>query len=490
MSYLHGTLPQLEYWLRQSAIWLALGSLAWLLATLPLPIAAGLVGAATGAFLLLRWPWLLWLGLAVVLPVSSGIKFGPLSATDVGVAAGLALWFVDGVRRRSLQLTFSPVVVALLVYVGALLLALYGAQNLGESVAEVFKWGETALVILLVHQMLPATKRQWLVAALLLGGIGQGLLGLYQFVYRIGPDWFIILGRFMRASGSFHQPNPYAGYLGLCLPVAASLALWYWHRLWQARNQYPISNTQYLGFVLWALFYTGATSVIAAGLLASWSRGGWLGMVAGAAIVLTLRSRQAMMLGVGGGLLLLFIFLLGSALPSWIPAPVAARLQEIPAYFGLTDVLSQPVTDENFAVIERLAHWVAAVRMWESAPWMGVGPGNFNTVYPLVNLPRWEEPLGHAHNIYLNTLAESGLIGFTAYVGLWIVVILWLWRQRRNAFGERASWTAALTIGVLGVVGHSLVHNVFDNLFVQGSYLQLAFWLALLGQKAAKGANQ
>lgn len=484
------SLPQLEQIRHRLLFWLALGILTWFLATLPLPIAGGLVAATAGAVLLLRWPWLLWIGLAALLPVSSGIKLGPLSMTDVAVAAGVALWFVDGVRRRTLRLALSPEVVAILAYVGALLLALYGAQNLSEAVVEVLKWVAVAVVILLVRQMLPPTKRQWLVVALLVGGIGQGLLGLYQFIFRIGPDWFIILGRFMRASGSFYQPNPYAGYLGLCLPVAASLALWHWNQLWQAGIQNPKSKIQDITPILWPLFYTIATGVIAAGLFASWSRGGWLGAAAGAMIVLTLRSRQAMALGVSGALVLIFVLLLGSALPSWVPAPVADRFQDIPAYFGLTDVLSQPVTDENFAIIERMAHWVAAVRMWENAPWLGIGPGNYNTVYSTVNLPRWDEPLGHAHNIYLNTLAESGLVGFVAYLCLWLVVILWLWQQRNRALRRQAGWTSALIIGILGVIGHSLVHNFFDNLFVQGIYLQMAFWLALLGGYSAEAGNK
>ena len=482
-------LSHLAYLRRVWLPWLVLAILAWLLATLPLTVVVGLLGVATGAFMLLRWPWLLWVGLAIVLPVSSGIKVGPLSATDVGVAVGVALWLMDGVRRRTLRLDFSPVVMALILYVGALLLALSGAQDLGEGIIEVVKWVEVAVVVLLVSRMIPSAQTHWLVVALLLGGIGQALLGLYQFIFRIGPDWFIILGRFMRASGSFHQPNPYAGYLGLCLPVAASLALWRWMQLWQHIRQNPKlvlegSKIQNLAFTLQALFYTGATGLIALGLLASWSRGGRLGAAVGVALVLTLRSRQSMLLGVGGATLLVFVLLVGSALPSWLPAPVASRLQDLPAYFGLTDLVSQPVTDENFAIIERLAHWAAAVRMWEGAPWLGTGPGNYNTVYPTVRLLRWEEPLGHAHNIYLNTLAESGMIGFSAYLFLWMVVVRWLWQQRHAALREQASWCAALAIGVLGVVGHSLVHNFFDNLFVQGIYLQMAFWLALLGQQA------
>jgi hypothetical protein len=33
------------------------------------------------------------------------------------------------------------------------------------------------------------------------------------------------MGRFMRAYGTFRQPNPYAGYLGYLAPVAVSLAV-------------------------------------------------------------------------------------------------------------------------------------------------------------------------------------------------------------------------------------------------------------------------
>ncbi len=32
----------------------------------------------------------------------------------------------------------------------------------------------------------------------------------------------------MRAYGSYGQPNPFGGYLGLALPVSMSLALWAW----------------------------------------------------------------------------------------------------------------------------------------------------------------------------------------------------------------------------------------------------------------------
>jgi len=52
------------------------------------------------------------------------------------------------------------------------------------------------------------------VAALLVAGISQSVLGAYQFLTQTGPEGFILMGRFMRSHGKLGQPNPYAGYLG------------------------------------------------------------------------------------------------------------------------------------------------------------------------------------------------------------------------------------------------------------------------------------
>lgn len=464
------------------------------------------IAVLTGALLLVRWPWLIWVSIAAALPVTSGIKLGPASATDILLAGASALWLVDGVRRKSLRLQGSPLLGLFLVYLSVLYLSLLTAVNLGEATVEVVKWLEVVSVLLLVQVMVTKAQAPWLVAALLLGGVSQAILGLYQFIFRIGPPWFIVLGRFMRASGSFNQPNPYAGYLGLGLPVAVSLALWAWGevaqrvtRQKQASAQLSVSNEEWsarpddptLVTSHWSLlavlasFYTLAAGLMALALLASWSRGGWFGAAVGVGLVLVLRSRLAALIGAGVVLLTLVALLLGSFKPDIIPAPFVARIQEVPAYFGLTDIVNEPVNDDNFAVIERVAHWVAAVRMWEKAPWLGVGPGNYAVVYPSVHLPRWEEPLGHAHNIYLNVLAETGILGLSAFSLLWLTVIGWIWRCFRQTVRHQQAWNAALVIGVLGVISHLMVHNVFDNLFVQGMYIQIGLLLALVARVAA-----
>jgi O-antigen ligase len=256
--------------------------------------------------------------------------------------------------------------------------------------------------------------------------------------------------------------------------VAVSLALWGWGRLSSAGLSLRTRAIE----TQWVLFYAATAGIIGLGMLASWSRGGWLGAFAAVLFVIVFRSRRALILSLAAGLLALAALGVTGLNPALIPAPIGERLADVPAYlgFGIGELVNQPVTDENFAVIERLAHWIAALRMWDQAPWLGVGAGNYAAVYPAVRLPLWEDPLGHAHNIYLNVLAETGLIGLFAYLLFWVLVIGWLWRGIRRQSG--GSWENALQVGVLGMLVHLTIHNFFDNLLVQGIYLHLALWLA------------
>jgi O-antigen ligase len=449
-----------------------------LLTWAPLDLAVIALGGMALTLLLLIRPWLIWPLLGFALPVSSSIGVGPGSLTDLIFVGAVGLWLINGAARRSLCLQPMRLLPPLALYGVVLYLALLQATDLREALPELLKWVQFALVLLIVPAMVPRRQAGWLVGGLLLGGAAQALLGIYQFTFRIGPEWFEIMGRFMRASGSFSQPNPYGGYLGLSLPIAISLTLWSLQQLWQHRRQGL--SPRMVAIVLGS--GTGAL-LLAAGLLASWSRGGWLGALGSTGAIILLRSRRAM---IGGSMLLLvalLALLIGLVQPQWIPAPLAARFQDVPAYLGMTDLLQQPVTNENFAIIERLAHWEAALRMWERAPWLGVGPGNYATIYPEVRLPRWEEALGHAHNIYLNTLAESGLWGLFAYLTFWGATLIYLWRRRTLT---QPAWGKALVIGVIGTMCHLSIHNFFDNLFVQGIYLHVALGLSaveLVGQQ-------
>ena len=440
------------------AAYIALAPLAWVLFTF---------AAITGAFLVLVYPWLAWLAFAFVLPIASAFHVGPATVTDLLFASTIALWCAAFVSQRRPLLPGRLPLWGIALYLLAFYLSSLGASQLDEALTEMVKWIEFAGLLVVMPAALPSRFVPWLVVALLAAAAIQGLYGLYQFIYRIGPDWFLIQGRFMRASGVFAQPNPFGAYLGLSLPVGASLTLWAISSLWTKRT---------LSHALWAAFYTTASACIGLGLIASWSRGAWLGAAGGILVVLALFHRRTA-IGLGFGLLALTITaLLGTLNPAWIPSAISGRIGDIPAYLGLIDIRAVEVNDDNFAVIERLAHWVAALRMWELSPWLGVGPGNYAHIYPSVALPRWNDPLGHAHNIYLNTLGETGIIGFGAFLLFWSSLLGWLLQQRRRFPAQ--SWSRALTVGIVGVTAHLAIHSLFDNLFVQGMYLHIAFWLA------------
>jgi O-antigen ligase len=77
----------------------------------------------------------------------------------------------------------------------------------------------------------------------------------------------------------------------------------------------------------------------------------------------------------------------------------------------------------------------AAVTVWQVQPWAGVGLGNFDMV-----CEAWEPELlygclRHPHNIYLEWLAEGGVIGlsgFVAFIGVVLTQIFGMLRLRRE----------------------------------------------------------
>jgi O-antigen ligase len=70
----------------------------------------------------------------------------------------------------------------------------------------------------------------------------------------------------------------------------------------------------------------------------------------------------------------------------------------------------------------RLSYWAAALALWQHAPWFGVGLGGFGTAYSFVRTAGVENTL-FAHSFPLQLLAETGLLGATAWALLIIDLI-------------------------------------------------------------------
>lgn len=472
-------------WRSRSGIWqcgAAIGAaiaLALLIALLPLTWAVAVLVGGTGVVLALLHPEVAVLLIVVAIPLGSlrQVTLGPMrvGATDLLVALLLASWLMRRIAKRDLCLFWPPLTLPLLVFLLILVGSLLSSTSVEHSLKEIAKWAEFLVLYVFVANERDARWTKVFVAVLLGTGALVALHGIYQFLFQVGPEGFVLFGRYMRAYGTFEQPNPYAGYLGLTLPLATGLL---------GTLLLPRSHRVPDQWLLWA-GVCGTFMLIA--LVMSWSRGGWLGFAAAAAVMalaIIARSGRTAVFGAVAVVLLAYVVLAGGL--SLVPPSLVQRFGDFVPYLGLGDVRGLEITDANFAVLERMAHWQAALGMWTDHPWLGVGIGNYEVVYSSYALPLWPLPLGHAHNYYLNIAAETGVLGLAAYLFLWGTALLMAWRGARHASG----WSLGIALAVLGMLVHLAVHNLFDNLFVHAMYLQVAILLGIAASMREKTAQR
>ncbi len=443
------------------------------LSLLPLRLAAAvLFGAIALVAIFLRIEYGLYL-LAFTVPFGSlaEVTIGPFTATptEAVIALTLVAALARGMAQREGRLRFTLLSIPIAAFLGILVLSATTALSLAASLKEVFKWAELAAVFLVAVNVLRQRRQIYiLVGCIAAAALLEALLGWFQFVTRSGPPSFLI-GGFLRPYGTFEQPNPYAGYLSLSLALMGGLLLGHL-RGGEWRRHIP---------VLW--IFGGATAIITVALLMSFSRGAWLALAVAVGVMAALWNRRVLF---GIGLLLVVGLLVGLAGAfGALPEAVAARLSFLGDYVAILQGTPPLLTAQNWAVMERMAIWQSAWNMFLDNPALGIGAGNFDVAYPFYALPGWNTLPGHAHNYYLNMLAETGILGFVTYfllmAGAFIYAGRLLWRKGSELGNGVLSYSMAL--GVIGLLSALSVHSFFDNLYVHSMAAQVGLSLGLLG---------
>lgn len=490
-----GLLNRLNFWRTQWAtlpFFLLAAFLALGIARLPLSLAAALVVGAAALLLILISP-VFGLGLALVLGPFGALEKVVLGDTlldsgQIVLILALVSWVSSGLARRNLRIPQSFFNLPWLLFISIAALSLLDAHSIPLGLVELLKWVEIGLIVWLILDLAgnpsrsigyPAMVRRVLLM-LLLAGLAQAAIGIWQFGLRgDGPEHFIILGQFYRAYGTFEQPNPYGGYMNL-IALAALGAAWGLLVSWQEGRGRPGGNiVQIPLFKTWLAFTIICALMASLAVILSWSRGAWLGFMAGAvtlALFSTRRVRRGLMV------MIMAVALAGGSLLIGVTAgmaPAQALLDRLAGFgdeFTLGDVRGVDINDENYAVLERLAHWQAATGMARDDLWTGVGFGNYEAAYDGYALINFTDALGHAHNYYLNLLAEVGIPGLLAYAIFWMA-IMWqtirlanhlAWPERGVAVGLLAAWVALS------------VHHLVDKLYVNNIYLHLGVMIGLL----------
>ena len=409
----------------------------------------------------------------------------PLDPGQLALLFAIGVWvIVRIVQRQPLYLRGHAVQIPLFLFVLVALLSLVEAPSPATGLAETLKWIEIILLISFSLALYRRDEAHWLVFALVLAGGVQAAAGLYEFFGGSGADHLRILdGQHFRAFGSFGQPNPFGAFMGITLPLALSSTLAYAGQLWQriANRNWRTTIWQEAAAVV---FYVGISGLILGGLITSWSRGAWMGFASAVVVMLLMIPRSV----TRGLVLLAAILILG--VMAWnnglVPSTISARMTSfVGDLTAANDARGLKITDDNYAVIERAAHWQVGAMIAQDYPWLGVGFGNYEAAYPQYALINWPIALGHAHNYYLNLLAEVGLFGLVAYLLAWGAVVVSTVKVWRRQQGIARAWSIAL----MGAWMYIAVHSVVDKLYVNNLFLHLGFMMGLLAVLSADSSS-
>jgi O-antigen ligase len=134
------------------------------------------------------------------------------------------------------------------------------------------------------------------------------------------------------------------------------------------------------------------------------------------------------------------------------------------------------VPGEPGGVGTRLQLWPAAIELFRLHPIFGVGAGNFELLLPTVGLHGIQT---HASSLWLQTLAEQGLVGFGALLGFAYVAVRETFALRRDS---------ALGLAAFLAISSLLVHQLVDDLFFFPKVAALCWLLLGIGTATMVGS--
>ena len=271
-----------------------------------------------------------------------------------------------------------------------------------------------------------------------LGAATVAIVGIWEVVAGIGEvdsEW-VDSARFPllmnRMSGPLKNPNLLAGYLSMVI------AFWSGYRLYRPTNRDGIIGS--IGLIVLALC-----------LLLTYSRGAWLSLfsILFAIGILARRGRYLLF-----GLVSLVAVVILSE-PS-----VAERVRSI----------FHPHLESSSAL--RIAIWDSTLYIIRDYWFTGIGWGAFPFVYPAYDyfLGANQTTIYHAHNLFLQFLAEVGVIGFLIWTTITGIVLWNLWKKINQH--------NALALGLCASLGVVLFCGLTDDL-LYNPQLMTFFWFLI-----------
>lgn len=354
------------------------------------------------------------------------------------ILAAYYSWKYD-VRRVSWMGIFMPAglfaVISLISLIGSPK-ALFGLGFYAFTVLQYILM--YALLILFVRT---ASERHLVMVCLLVSAAGTVLYGIYQYAHMLTlheAEWvdnsaFPLLKR--RMYSTLYNPNLYSAFLLMIMGGTASMSIWTrhtWHRV---------------GYL--TLF-----AALGLCLILTYSRGAWLSVAA-----------LVFFFGLVWDKRLWLLFLLVPPVLLFYHGGVTDRLLSI-FYHSEADT----------SVSMRLDMWYSAIEMIIEHPLLGVGWGAFKFVYPVYNELIQEAGITifHAHNMFLNIWAETGILGFVCFFWFFYGNAYYGWKLLKMPQIDTFD-RAAATMMIAAVVSQTICGFSDYDLF--STQISLTFWL-------------
>jgi O-antigen ligase len=348
---------------------------------------------------------------------------------EIGAATLFLLWGVLVIRRRQLEIHWNWLYLPLL---GLLSIAMV-QYGLHLSVypyltkIELLKWASYGLLFFLTMESFEteAQVRQfvWLLLSL---GFAVSLFGIIQhFTFNGKLYWLVPLPAGAGPFGPFVDGDHFAGFVELTAPLGFALLLF---RAWR-REQLTL-------LLLFTIVPVGA-------VILSASRGGIIGLAIELALLVVLsgahRIGRKQMLGAAA------IALVAGSFIIWLGVSKAIQRFEQLTHEGISRELRVSIYQDTWRIVR-------------DHPWTGTGLGTLVVVYPRYASFYNGLTVDHAHDDYLELLAETGIVG--GVCGLFFVALL-LWQgfgslQSATGHFARAAIAGAL-VACVGLLLHSLV---------------------------------
>ena len=296
--------------------------------------------------------------------------------------------------------------------------------------------------------------------------------------------------------------------LGALVASALATLCWGWWKYWthDNPNRLPVLQLKSVGHVNHSAIYLAMIcGVCTAWLFARWRAwNAWwrAGALAATAFVFAslfvMASRGAL-----AAAAVLVLVLAAAWWPRW-RVPLVASLTglaiAVVAVLATDSKLAQKQSSHSVedTLSVRGAIWNSGFAAWERYPWFGVGMSNYDLVTP-EKVAQWRAQAGkpfdparyapnaHAHNLYVNTLAERGSVGFAALLAVLIAWLGALLRYRPASADPDLRWllwgsAAAAWIVTAGAgMFNTTLHHEHGIL----ATLLLGAWLSSINRRAS-----